>query len=374
MAVDIHSIRTQRLQVGMTRPIRMSFGEIREQHVMLVRIRDRDGIEGVGEACIMGGPFWNQECIEGAEAVVSRYAAPFLLGQSFDKLETFSGALHALFRGNGSARCALEMAFLDLQGKQTGRSAAELLGGAVRSSIPVAWTLSSRRIAEAIDDGEAAIAQRGHRMFKIKVGVSEPEDEIAFSAALTARFAGRAQLIIDANQAWSTRMARELLPRFRDAGVSAVEQPVAAHDVRAMAGLVRDGGITVIADEPLTSPGVAAMYAGESAASCFSLKPQRDGGLVDAGKTALIAHSAGLSCYGGTMLETSLGTAALCALYSTVPDLDFGCELFGPLRLEHDICVATLRPRDGALMVPHGPGLGVVLDEDRIEFLSRRSA
>lgn len=373
MGVRIRSIEVQRLSIPMVRPIQMSFGTIGEQNLLLVRLTTEDGVLGVGEACVMGGPYWNHETIEGVHAIVTRYAAPHLIGKSFADLASFSDRLQVLFRGNGSARCALEMAFLDAQGKHLGQSAAQLLGGARRQSIPVAWTLSSRDPDLAIEDGETAIAQRGHRTFKVKVAVSDPNEELYFAAHICRHFQGRARLIIDANQAWSESTALELLPRFRDAGADAIEQPVAAHDMGAMARIVRTCGIQVIADEALSGPKSAATLSRERAASCFSLKPQRDGGLYDTLLTAAIASEGGISCYGGTMLETSLGTAAMCALYATVPELEWGSELFGPLRLAHDILATPIVPSGGSIAVPNGPGLGIVLDEDRVDYLVRQA-
>lgn len=88
--------------------------------------------------------------------------------------------------------------------------------------------------------------------------------------------------------------------------------------------------------------------------------------------TAEIAQNAGILCYGGTMLETSVGTAALAALYAAVPDLSWGSELFGPLRLDGDTTTSHLLVRDGCLELPTGPGLGVTLDEDRIRHLDAK--
>ena len=81
--------------------------------------------------------------------------------------------------------------------------------------------------------------------------------------------------------------------------------------------------------------------------------------------------AAGLGLYGGTMLETSVGTAACAHLFAAMPELRLGCELFGPLRLAGDVVTEPLRVRDGMLQVPDGPGLGVTLDEDRLAFLAR---
>lgn len=374
MAIRIETVNTQRLHLRLRRPLAMSFGTISEQHVLLVRLRDADGAEGVGEACVMGGPYWNADTIEGTQAVVARYAAPHLRGAVFDDLFAFSQALGRLFRGNGAARTALEMAFLDLAGKRLDLPAARLLGEPQRRDrIAVAWTLPSGPASAAVAEGEEAIARRGHGLFKIKVGVAPLQDELAFARALARVFDGRARLLIDANQAWSAHEAPDILARFHDAGVAVAEQPIGAHDLQGMARLARECAMPVLADEALTGPAWAQAYADAHAVAGFALKPQRDGGLVAALQTARIAARAGLACYGGTMLETSLGTAAMAALYSVVPELGWGCELFGPLRLDGDIARGPLAIRDGALELPTGPGLGVTLDEDRIAYLAARA-
>lgn len=369
--ITIREIRTQRLNLKLRRPLRMSFGEIAEQHVLLVRTIDSDGVEGVGEADVLGGPYWNADTIEGTQAVVERYSAPYLRGQGFADITDYSRALHRMFRGNGAARTALEMSFLDLAGKKSGLSAVELLGGARRTSIPVGWTLHSDNLSEAIADGEQAIEERGHRLFKLKVGIYEPEAEAAYAGAIARHFEGRARVLIDANQAWRVDQAIEILGRFHDAGIAVAEQPIPGNDAQAMARLVRECAIPVLADEALTGPDVAALLASTKAASGFSLKPQRDGGLMDSLATSAAASDAGLHCYGGTMLETSLGTAAMAAAYAAVADLAWGSELFGPMRLNDDITTVPLLPRAGELELPAGPGLGVTLDEDRIRRLER---
>ena len=71
------------------------------------------------------------------------------------------------------------------------------------------------------------------------------------------------------------------------------------------------------------------------------------------------------------MLETGLGTAAALQLFSTVEKLDWGTELFGPLLLNDEILSEPLSYRDFHVEVPSGPGIGVALDQDKINFYRR---
>jgi muconate cycloisomerase len=82
---------------------------------------------------------------------------------------------------------------------------------------------------------------------------------------------------------------------------------------------------------------------------------------------AAIAEAAGLSLFGGTMLESGVGTAASAQLFATLPTLSWGCQLFGPLLFAAN----RAEYRDFDLIVPNGPGFGVVVDEDKLAFYRR---
>ena len=71
------------------------------------------------------------------------------------------------------------------------------------------------------------------------------------------------------------------------------------------------------------------------------------------------------------MLESGLGTAAVVQLFSTVPELAWGTELFGPLLLTEEILAEPLDYRDFSVAVPTGPGIGVAPDPDKVKFYRR---
>jgi muconate cycloisomerase len=78
---------------------------------------------------------------------------------------------------------------------------------------------------------------------------------------------------------------------------------------------------------------------------------------------ARIAQAAGLGCYVGCMIETSLGTAAYLAAAVAAAPVTWGCELFGPLLLAGDVVRRPVQYADGAILALDGPGLGVDVDE-----------
>ncbi|MDB5631883.1 MAG: muconate and chloromuconate cycloisomerase [Tardiphaga sp.] len=86
---------------------------------------------------------------------------------------------------------------------------------------------------------------------------------------------------------------------------------------------------------------------------------------------AAIAEAEGIGLYGGTMLEGGVGTAASAQVFSVLPQLAWGTELFGPLLLTEEILATPLRYADFVLQVPTAPGIGVELDMERVAFFRR---
>jgi muconate cycloisomerase len=159
-----------------------------------------------------------------------------------------------------------------------------------------------------------------------------------------------------------------------DAGVDLVEQPIARQNREGMARLVARSTVPIMADEALRGPEDAYDFAKKAAADVFAVKIEQAGGLFAAKQVQAIADAAGIALYGGTMLEAGIGTVASAHVFATFPRIAFGTELFGPLLLTEELLVEPLRYGDFALQVPNGPGLGISLDKDKLDFFRRDRA
>ena len=116
------------------------------------------------------------------------------------------------------------------------------------------------------------------------------------------------------------------------------------------------------------------MLAREKASHVFSLKVAKHGGLVRTRKIAAVAEAADIGWYGGTMLETSLGSAASAHVFATLPGTHHNCELFGPQLLVDDIVTELMPIVDFELQLPDGPGIGVEIDPVKLERFDRARA
>jgi muconate cycloisomerase len=356
------------------RPHVLAMATMRRQTLCLLRIRCSDGVEGLGEATTIGGLSYGPESPETIKLAIDTYFAPLLLGADAGRPAQIMANLNRAIVGNHFAKCAVETALLDAMGKRTGLAVSELLGGRVRDSLPVAWTLASGDTVKDIDEAEAMLARRRHRIFKLKIGKRPVQEDVAHVAAIKAALGDRASVRVDVNQAWDEATAARGLAMLEAAGCDLVEQPVAAHLRGAMARLAQRFTIPVMADEALTGPASAAAFAAEAAADVFAVKIQQSGGLRAAAAVAAIAEASGIGLYGGTMLEAGVATAASAQVFATFPSLGFQTELFGPLLLTEEILAEPLVYADFALQVPTGAGLGVALDEARVARFQREGA
>jgi len=87
----------------------------------------------------------------------------------------------------------------------------------------------------------------------------------------------------------------------------------------------------------------------------------------------IVAEAFGLKTLVGSTQELSLGTCAQLHLAASVPNLHFPGYMAGPAIYEEDVVVERLRYENGYLIVPEGPGLGLELDEEKLERMTDRS-
>ncbi len=365
----IDRVETFLVDLPTIRPHQLSMATMNGQTLMLVRLYCSDGTVGVGEGTTIGGLAYGAESPEGMKLAIDTYFAPLLVGADASLIPAIMARLNKAIQDNRFAKCAIETALFDALGQRTGLPVSQLLGGRARESLPIAWTLASGDTARDIDEAERMLAQRRHNIFKLKIGRRAVEADVAHVAAIKKALGERGAVRVDVNMAWSELEAQRGLAGLVDAGCELVEQPVAS--AQALARLKGKYPIAVMADESLTGPASAFALARIGGADVFAIKIEQSGGLRAAQQVAAIGDAAGIELYGGTMLEGAIGTIASAHAFATFRELQWGTELFGPLLLTEEILAQPLQYQDFQLAVPQGPGLGIVLDEDRVQYFRR---
>lgn len=341
------------------------------QSLVILRLRYEDGVEGLGEATTIGGLAYGDQSPESIKQALDIYIKPLVLGKEFGGVADAMAVVGKQVQGNSLAKSALETALLDAQGKRLGVPVHALLGGARRSLLPVLWTLASGNTQKDIEEARSLLAARRHKVFKLKIGKREPAADLAHVAAIKTALGDEVDITVDVNQAWTEAQASKWIPNFEAAGVMLIEQPIHRSNRLGMARLARQCAIPLMADEAVHTASDVFDYAQEGAADIVALKIAKSGGPLTVLQSAAVADAAGIGCYGGTLLEGSIGSIASVHAFAAVGQLDWGTELFGPLLLKDDVVVRRMGVTDFAIAVPCEPGLGVELDIDKLDFYRR---
>jgi o-succinylbenzoate synthase len=339
----------------MTHRFEAASGTLDDREGVLLELRDADGTTGIGEASPMAS-LGGGTC----EDVLRLLKAH---GGALDgALDVTLDALSDDQPGVAALRCAVDMALLDLEGRASGRSVAELLteplGETPASAVLVNAVLGDGASSEVVAYAQQAV-QSGYAVLKLKVGVGALEHDLALVAGVR-EACPDAVVRLDANGAWGEDDAGEAIDRLATAGVELLEQPVAAADVEAFARLRERAAFRLAADEAVSSSSLADRVIELRAADLLVLKPMVLGGVRPALALAQRAALAGIGSFVTTTFDSSVGTAAALHLAAALP-WDAAQGLGTGDHLAGDVVTSPLRPVDGSLAVA-GPGLGVELD------------
>lgn len=367
--MNISSIQSVIVDLPVARPHKLAMATIARHSLVLVRIRTESGVEGIGEVAII--PHYGAEAPGAVKSIIDECLAPNLVGQDASCVEALLLHMDRLIKGNGYAKAAIEMACVDAHAKTLGVPASALFGGMVNERLPVLWVLGNGEIGPDIEEAQRKLEERSHRLFLVKIGHGDPTENVARALAIKAALGDRASVRVDVNQGWDESTAAWGIERLERGGIDAIEQPVPAWNMGAMRRLSERFAVPIIADEAIVTMEDAMAYAREGAADAFSIKVGKHGGMTRTKRIASIAEAAGISLFGGTMIEGQIGTSAYAQVFSTLPRLAWGCQLFGPQLLTDDVAVRDIIYEDFELVVPTKPGLGIEIDEEKVAFYRR---
>jgi o-succinylbenzoate synthase len=319
-------------------------GTLRRREMLLLRLRDEDGVVGLGEAVplsLRGG---------------------VTLEQVVQELEAWTES-HEVEGLSAPARCAVATARMDLLGRRAGSD-----GATEEEAVACNATLVAGAPADVAADAERW-AQDGFTTFKLKLGAETVKNrveqgfsrsrDVAQVRAVREALGSEARIRIDANEAWGLETAKRTLAELEPLGIELAEQPVAG--LEAMAELAAATSIPLAADESVATIEEAKRAAAADACAYTGIKLSKVGG-----PHAALAIAAVLPAYVTSALDGPVGIAVAGLVAKTV-----GGELAHGLATQR-LFAATIASvecelRNGMLHLPSGPGLGVEIDEDALQ-------
>jgi len=352
--MNITSVRVDDLDLVPFVPLVVSYGTFDTLDYVILTLVTDDGTIGYGEGAV--DTEVTGETRRSVKAALTALSGELVGRDPFNIEEIMALAVETV-PASPTAWAALDMALFDVMGKALGVPAYRLFGGKTRDEIafyPVI-PLDDPKVMAGYADG---FYRGGFRDIKVKIG-SDPDEDVD-RVRLISEAAPDTRLMLDVNQGWKDApTAAATLERLRGYPVRWVEQPTTAGDLAALAEVRKHSPFPIMVDEGCLSPEDALAIVTLKAADIINIKLMKSGGLLRAAKIYAIAEAAGLPTIVGSMLESSLGSAAGMQLVAAKPGI-IACEAIGPPFLKNDIATGFTVDFDRRVIgVPEGPGMGV---------------
>jgi len=334
-------------------------------HVVVCLYTDAD-IVGLGE---MSDLNWSVSAA--ALAALKARLESILVGGSPFALTALQMAL-AQQEWEHQVLCGIDIALYDVLAKALGVPLYQLFGGKVRERVPFAYPLAPCNDEADVEANllrlERLLAQ-GHRAVRYYFGQVLDEDE-RLLREVRRRWGDVVELVaLDASGRFNVSEAVEVVQRFAEFEPGLFESPVKGrHNAPVEDFLAVKEHTRLPISEHVADFAVASRLAGHGAIDVFNTGLGY-AGIAACRKVFAVAEVFGVSALMGSTVEMSIGTAARAHLAIAVPHLAFPAYMAGPLVYTEDVVVESVRYEEGRIAVPEGPGLGVVLDRERMERL-----
>jgi len=301
----------------------------------------RDGITGHGE----GAPIIRyQENAAGARQAVESVRDLVVAADPWE-FEKLHAEIARRLSGQYAAQAALDIAVMDWVGQKLGIPLYRYFGLDPNDAPITTFSIgidTPEITRQKVREAEA------FPVLKIKVGLDTDEATIAAVRSVTSK-----PLRVDANEGWKNKEeAVRKINWLATQGVEFVEQPMPAQMLEETRWVHERVHLPLIADEacqhPRDIPKLVGIFDG------VNVKLDKSGGMLVAFEMLQMARALGLRTMLGCMVSSSVSVTAAAHLS---PGVNYA-DLDGNLLIANDSFVAV-RVKDGKLLLPNGPGLGL---------------
>jgi L-alanine-DL-glutamate epimerase-like enolase superfamily enzyme len=323
------------------------------------RVVTDNGIEGWGESTPFGATYIAAHAL-GTRAGIAEIA-PSLIGQDPRAVDRINDRMDATLVGHNHAKTPLDVACWDIFGKSVGLPVYQLLGGSTGEIMPVISSIH----AGTPDDMRQRVADhraRGYRGHSIKIGAADPAlDAERIEACLADRQPGEF-FQADANGGMLVEQVLRLLNLLPDKVDIVLEAPCASW--RETLSLRKRCRLPIMMDELAQQDQDVAQIIAQDLADGIGLKVSKAGGLTPGRRQRDMCRAAGLTMSVQDTVGSTIAFAALAHLGQTVPAKNLRCILDCRDMVSIETAQFDAPIKDGGVVVPDLPGLGIEVDRD----------
>lgn len=369
--MKITDIRTKMVTVPFARfgefePVSMWY-MTRPASIHCITFIDTDeGITGVGT--------------QGDQHTIMNVVRPKLIGKDPFNIETLEkdigGPHFKQWVVPTDTLAAIDGALWDIVGKACGQPLYKIWGGKANQTIPVRYWMDCRGPEEMAAEALKA-KQRGWRALKVKVG-TDPSTDIERIKSIREAVGDDMQLCVDLNGGYTINVAINTLRRMKKYEIASIEEPVPnvwpydSGSLECMADIRKIVGIPI--EVHSHGPNCVELIKAVihyRAADVVHLSPMWTGSILECKRICAVAEAGGLTVTGQSSCA-ELGPRNALMLHLITSERAFkGTHDNSTHHLEPpsgDIIKKEFQTIGGEIKVPEGPGLGIEIDEEKVEY------
>ena len=301
--MNFTEVKIERRFLRYKKAIYTSNGKITDREVILLRVKNKEGICGYGESSPLEG--FTKETIEDVEKIL------------FEWSKTHSDDL---LSDAPVAKSAVDCAIADLKAKELGLPLHKFLNPESPTSFPVSHLLIGDTPKEISSNAQRA-AGLGFQTLKIKVGNKNPDLDLEKLKAIRETVGQEIAIRIDANGGWEPNKAIEILSKLDNVNPEFIEEPTKG--IENLAFVRQHVNQKIAIDESLLEIEDFGLIMSEQIADVVVIKPSAIGGISLALHLIEQIKNSDLEIVVTSLLDGAFGVAAAAHLTSA-------CELFNP--------------------------------------------
>lgn len=353
--LDIHHVR-----LPLIKPWRTAYGEDADIESVLIKAYSGDVSVWV-ETTPLAEPTYCNEWAGGVAQTIEKVFAPRVVGKAWDTPEALNEML-GMFRGNSFAKAGVDNAWWALQAKLEGVPLRKLLGG-TRDEIEFGHDFGVEDTLDILLAEIDEAVRAGYPRIKLKIKPGWDLDVMRTVRKHWPDFTFH----VDCNSGY-TLDDLDMFQELDKLHLAMFEQPLGNEDLADHAELQRRMETPVCLDESVRNLWSARQAIKLGSCRMINIKPGRVGGLTTAKAIHDLAADAGIPCWVGGMLESSIGVSMLIEL-ATLSNFTCPNDVIPSERLyKQDLTdPEVVADRIAFLRASEGPYVDHVPNEERIE-------
>lgn len=344
-------------------------GDAPTMRAIYVEVQTDEGVSG------LFGPIEEYQAL-----VIQKSLRPFLIGRDPLANELLLDQMLRLDRHGRSGWfmtgvSPIDCALWDLKGKAWGQPVYRLLGGPTRPAVPAYASM----LGFSVEPEAAAVVAREYKekgfaaqkwFFRYGPGDGNAgkEKNLAMARAVREAVGPHYTLMFDAFTGWDVTYATEMVKALAPLNPTWMEEPIPPERIGGLRKIRRAAGVPIATGEHVYTRWQVKELLVAEALDVIQTDPDWTGGITELVKI----------CTLGSAFEVPViahGHSLLPALHvagsqspATVPMVEY---LIRSQEVKQFFHTPIYRPEDGAVRLPELPGLGLVLDEEKIKARAR---